>query len=356
VAREFAIPLLSLTELPPCSLAQSGDIVVDANLRKTETFEALRLAFGDVRGHQQRYFMVEHGNWLWRVQADALGASHHIPRHMALNHLRLLLSLGGAKKLNAKQEAALKARVGGESILHAGRSLQHLFDGIMADRPISMSSVSAASADVLHSVKGTGAEKWLTAVRDHHEGTFQHCLLVVGLAASYAQHVNLNEDAAITLTNAAMLHDVGKVAIPVHVLDKPGNLTEAEFERVKNHPAAGYDYLVKQRDIPPAVLDAIRHHHEALDGSGYPDGLRSGEIAPLTRILTVCDIMAALIEHRSYKEDKTPAQAISILVEMAISSKVDYDVVRNLAGCVSQRLPGTLQEVIARLNELISAG
>ncbi len=349
LARELSIPLVKLGETAKGSLACLGEVVIKANLRNIASVEALRNAFGAERGEQKRYFVVEDGDdfRLWRIQADALGASQHIPRKDALYHLRRIVSLGGARQLTENQEMALQAAKGGESILNAGRSLARLFDGMLADRPISMSGVSTASADVLRSVKGVGAEQWLTTVRDHHEGTFQHCLLVTGIAASYASHANINEAAAVTLTNAAMLHDIGKSTVPLHVLDKPGTLSDDEFELVRKHPAAGYDYLIKQRGTPSAVLDAVRHHHEALDGSGYPDGLRASEISALTRILTVCDIMAALIEHRSYKEDKTPAQAISILVDMAIRSKVDYDVVRNLAGCFSQTLPRTLEEVVA---------
>lgn len=349
LARELSIPLVKLGETAKGSLAHLGEVVVKANLKNIASVEALRNAFGVERGEQKRYFVVEDGDdlRLWRIQADALGASHHIPCKNELYHLRRIVSLGGAKQLTENQETALRTAKGGESILNAGRSLARLFDGMMADRPISMSGVSTASADVLRSVKGVGAEQWLTTVRDHHEGTFQHCLLVTGIAASYARHVNLNEAAAMTLTNAAMLHDIGKSTVPLHVLDKNGKLTDEEFELIKKHPAAGYDYLLKQRDTPAAVLDAVRHHHEALDGSGYPDGLRAAEISPLTRILTVCDVMAALVEHRAYKDDKTPAQAISILVDMAIRSKVDYDVVRNMAGCFSQTLPKTLEEVVA---------
>lgn len=349
IAQQLSLPLLRLSDVAKGELGDLGDIVVKANLKNIGSVEALRRGFGDVRGHQRRYFIVEEGSdlRLWRIQADALGASHHIPRRSALNHLRRAVSLGAAMALTEKQEAMLRASNGGESILNAGRSLARLFDGMMADRPISMSGVSTASADVLKSVKGVGIEQWLTTVREHHEGTFQHCLLVTGLAAGYARQVKLNEAAAVTLTNAAMLHDVGKSMIPLHVLDKPGKLTDEEFELIKKHPAAGYDYLLKQRDTPAAVLDAVRHHHEALDGSGYPDGQRASQIMPLTRILTVSDIMAALIERRSYKEDRTPAQAISILVDMAIRSKVDYDVVRNMAGCFSTTLPRTLEEVVA---------
>jgi len=146
--------------------------------------------------------------------------------------------------------------------------------------------------------------------------------------------------------NAALLHDVGKAVIPRHILDKPGKLSPEEFEAVKLHPAAGFDYLSKHGGVSPLVLDAVRHHHEALDGSGYPDKLRGEQISPLTRILTVCDIFAALVEARPYKQTRSPQEAISMLVDMSISSKVDYAAVRTLGGSFGVALPESFGDVV----------
>ena len=105
----------------------------------------------------------------------------------------------------------------------------------------------------------------------------------------------------------------------------PGRLTPAEFDAIKAHPSAGYEsYLANQPGIDPQVLDAVRHHHEALDGSGYPDGLRGTQIGLLTRVLTVCDIFAALTEARAYKPARLPQEAVSVLVGMALDGKLDY--------------------------------
>ena len=123
IARELSIPLLKLSELTKGSLARRNEVVVKANLRNIANVEALRNAFGGVRGQQKRYFVVEDGAdlRLWRIQADALGASHHLPRKNLLFHLRRFVSLGGAKQLTDKQEAALHAaRGGGRSSTPAG--------------------------------------------------------------------------------------------------------------------------------------------------------------------------------------------------------------------------------------------
>ena len=90
-------------------------------------------------------------------------------------------------------------------------------------------------------------------------------------------------------------------------------------------------------------------HHEALDGSGYPDGLKGDQIPPLTRILTVCDVFAAIVETRSYKSAQPTTSAIMTLVDMALRSRVDYEAVRRLASAFSIPLPQTLEELAASL-------
>jgi HD-GYP domain-containing protein (c-di-GMP phosphodiesterase class II) len=113
-----------------------------------------------------------------------------------------------------------------------------------------------------------------------------------------------------------MFHDIGKASIPIAVLDKPGRLDEQERALIETHPAAGYDALKGTRGISPEILDAVRHHHEFLDGSGYPDALGAESITDVVRILTISDIFAALIEDRRYKPPMSRPQAYEILCGM----------------------------------------
>jgi HD-GYP domain-containing protein (c-di-GMP phosphodiesterase class II) len=115
------------------------------------------------------------------------------------------------------------------------------------------------------------------------------------------------------LYSAAMFHDVGKAQIPLAVLDKPGRLDDQERALIETHPAIGYDALKGTPGMSPDILDAVRHHHEYLDGSGYPDGLGAASISDLVRILTISDIFAALIENRAYKPPMPRAHAYEIL-------------------------------------------
>jgi hypothetical protein len=113
---------------------------------------------------------------------------------------------------------------------------------------------------------------------------------------------------------ASLLHDMGKLAVPEHILNKPGRLTPAEFERMKLHAGIGADILASIR-FPYPVIPIVRHHHENWDGSGYPDGLRGTEIPLGARILSVVDCYDALTSDRPYRRRLSSEEAISILLE-----------------------------------------
>jgi HD-GYP domain-containing protein (c-di-GMP phosphodiesterase class II) len=112
---------------------------------------------------------------------------------------------------------------------------------------------------------------------------------------------------------AATLHDIGKARIPLSILDKPGRLDPDEEEIIRRHPVIGHDLLKGMSGITPEILDGVRHHHEYLDGSGYPDGLKGGQISDLVRLLTISDIFAALIEARPYRAPMPRPDAYEIL-------------------------------------------
>jgi HD-GYP domain-containing protein (c-di-GMP phosphodiesterase class II) len=112
---------------------------------------------------------------------------------------------------------------------------------------------------------------------------------------------------------AATLHDIGKARIPLSILDKPGRLDPDEEEI---NPVIGHDLLKGMSGITPDILDGVRHHHEYLDGSGYPDGLKGGQISDLVRLLTISDIFAALVESRAYRPPMAREAAYEILCGM----------------------------------------
>ncbi len=134
--------------------------------------------------------------------------------------------------------------------------------------------------------------------KDPH--TARHQRNVALLAAALAEKMELTEEQTKGLQAAAAVHDIGKIYIPAEILNKPGELSEAEFSLVKNHPQAGYEIL-KTINFPWPVEEMVLQHHERLDGSGYPQGLKGEEILLTARILSVADVIEAMSSCRPYK-------------------------------------------------------
>jgi putative nucleotidyltransferase with HDIG domain len=158
--------------------------------------------------------------------------------------------------------------------------------------------------------------EWLTAIGCHHNDTYRHCLLVTGFAVGFSLHLGMRDNDQRRLVRAALLHDVGKAFVPVSLLDKKGKLIPEEITILRQHPRRGYEALAAEGSFPPEMLDVILHHHEFLDGSGYPNGLRTEQISDIVRLTTIVDIYAALTERRAYRPPFPHARAFSIMENM----------------------------------------
>jgi putative nucleotidyltransferase with HDIG domain len=191
-----------------------------------------------------------------------------------------------------------------------------MFSAASSSAPIDVNGVKEAGRKIAESIAEDGLSEWLTTVRRHHEGTYQHCLMVTGIAVDFGLSLGVGKVDIERLYTAAMFHDIGKARIPLAVLDKPGRLDAGERALVETHPAAGYEILKENADISTEILDAVRHHHEYLDGSGYPDALCAANISDMVRLLTIADIFAALIEQRSYKPTMPREDAYEIIRSM----------------------------------------
>jgi putative nucleotidyltransferase with HDIG domain len=191
-----------------------------------------------------------------------------------------------------------------------------MFSAIRAGKQIYLSDAERATSQIIDSISQKGLTAWLDDVRRYHEGTFQHCLLVTGVAVGFALDIGFASPDVKRLGMAATLHDIGKARIPLSILDKPDRLDPGEEEIMRRHPAIGHELLKDIAGISPEILDGVRHHHEYLDGSGYPDALTAPEISDLVRMLTISDIFAALIESRPYRPAMPRQNAYKILSGM----------------------------------------
>ena len=185
--------------------------------------------------------------------------------------------------------------------------------------------IAAGSEVILEAVVDTNLQAWVDLVRRFDDAVHQHCLLVAGLMAGLTKFLGFRASDRQRLTEAALVHDVGKAKIPTAILNKPGPLSAEERIIINTHPALGHDMLVGL-GFSDEILSIVRSHHEFLDGSGYPDGLREADIPDMVRLVTISDIFAALIEKRSYKPPLSGEEALSIMQNMG--PKIDQVLLR----------------------------
>ena len=145
-----------------------------------------------------------------------------------------------------------------------------------------------------------------------HEGTGEHCDRLSRAAAAVGRRLGLDDESITALRRGGHLHDIGKVGIPDAVLLKPGRLDEGEWQVMRSHVDLGVQICSPLRSLRP-VLPIIRHHHERLDGSGYPDGLSGGDVPMLARVFQAVDIFDALTSPRPYRLPVTAEEALGVL-------------------------------------------
>ena len=145
--------------------------------------------------------------------------------------------------------------------------------------------------------------------------TYMHSVAVCAMMVALARQLGLDDAQTHGAGIAGLLHDLGKAAMPMSVLNKPGKLTDAEFDIIKGHPVKGHGMLVQAPEMDPMVLDVCLHHHEKIDGSGYPEALRGEQISLFAKMGAVCDVYDAITSNRPYKSGWDPAESLRKMAE-----------------------------------------
>jgi putative nucleotidyltransferase with HDIG domain len=286
-------------------------LVIHVDLRSIQKICELKKVLAGARV-EKRIFLVEDGAHLCASQAYALGATTVLLGQ--LNPPKLLREVGEQIATFAAQRP--EPGTSAAAAFFGETALASVFTAIAGGTPIDVAGTKEAGSLIADAIEEHGLADWLKTVRRHHEGTYQHCLLVTGIAVDFGLSLGVPKADLERLHASAMFHDVGKAKIPLNILDKPGRLEPAERSLIETHPVVGYEALKGNKTISAEILDAVRHHHEYLDGSGYPDGLAADSIYDLVRLLTISDIFAAMIEARAYKAPMRRADAYNILCGM----------------------------------------
>lgn len=228
-----------------------------------------------------------------------------------------------------------------QTIERAREATIEMFNDARMGRAVSPSDVAPLVEDISNSViRNPAAMISLTRMKSMDEYTYLHSVAVCALMISLGLQIDYKGELE-ALGTAGLLHDIGKMTVPEEILNKPGRLTDEEFEIMKGHTTGGWEMLRSAFDANDITLDVCLHHHERIDGRGYPEQLGEEKISQVARMGAVCDVYDAITSTRCYKQPWEPAEAIRKMAEWK-TGQFDEDIFNAFVKTVGIYPTGTL--------------
>ena len=218
------------------------------------------------------------------------------------------------KPVPASQEVERAALICQES----KAAVVSMFEEVRMGKAVDVGGARQLVEDISDSIsRNPGAIISLARLKTADDYTYMHSVAVCAMMVALAKQLRLDEVQTRSCGMAGLLHDLGKVAMPVEVLNKPGKLTDAEFDIMKQHPVEGHKMLLAGSGVDPVAIDVVLHHHEKTSGTGYPKGLKGDQISLYSKMGAVCDVYDAITSNRPYKAGWDPAESLRKMAEWA---------------------------------------
>ncbi|MFI3185553.1 MAG: HD-GYP domain-containing protein [Methylococcaceae bacterium] len=222
------------------------------------------------------------------------------------------------------------------------------------DVKLAKQAVAECVNSVLHS---PDAILWLTQLKKKDEYTSQHSLNVCVLSIVLGRHINLSEVHLNVVGLCGMMHDMGKMLVPLEILNKPGTLDDEEKLIMQSHTSLGYELLKSSDEMHPCAIDVAHSHHERLDGNGYPRKIKQTYLTQYTRIVAIADVYDAMTSDRVYQKGRTHLEAINIMSNLANHHLDEALVIKFIEsigvyppGCLVQMTNGAIA-IVVEVNE-----
>lgn len=247
-------------------------------------------------------------------EAPALGATVVLHKPYPVRVLRQTLS--GMLNTWVEQSWELLEPVQRKALKNTVAAFNSIADAVKDHGHLPYDTVRDSCKPLVEAIQNARFRDMLAGVRNHDDYTYAHSLRVATFLTLFGHGLGLRGDDLLTLTSGGLLHDIGKIAIPLSVLNKPGHLDPAEKAVMRTHVRRTMDMLLERSDVPRAVTIIAGQHHERPDGTGYPLGLSGSSINELARMAALADIFVALTDRRVYKPSMAPEQALAIMADM----------------------------------------
>jgi putative nucleotidyltransferase with HDIG domain len=198
------------------------------------------------------------------------------------------------------------------AVCNKGRAqVQKMFGEARLGRALDAEAFQPLVQEISDSViRNPGAIVSLARLKTQDDYSYMHSVAVCALMVALGRELGFDEEQCRTAGTAGLLHDVGKALMPLDILNKPGKLTDAEFDVMRSHPVRGYELLSEARGTDAGAMDVCLHHHERFDGGGYPHKLPNDQLNQLVRMGSICDVYDAITSNRPYKNGWDPADSI----------------------------------------------
>lgn len=209
-----------------------------------------------------------------------------------------------------------------KSIQRSTEGVIRFFNDMRLGRSVETSEAKAVVSELVSTIStNANTALWFTNLRSRHEEAAAHCMNTAILALAFARHLGYSHEQMQIIGLGALLHDLGIARVPARILESAEPLTDADVQLIHRHPRDAYNVLKLTRDFPPEALDIILHHHERVDGSGYPDGLSGDQISESVRIVAIANRYDSITSARTYRPAMMPPDA---LAEMHKRAEQDF--------------------------------
>ncbi|MGK0498970.1 MAG: HD-GYP domain-containing protein (c-di-GMP phosphodiesterase class II) [Oceanicoccus sp.] len=236
----------------------------------------------------------------------------------------------------------------GAAISHydrAKKSVDNALTALRFSQDIDVQEIQTAVKSCVHSIlNNPNAMLWLSQIKDKDDYTAEHSLRVSIMSVALGRELGLLEKELEDIGMAGMLHDVGKIHIPIEILNKEGELNKDEYEIIKTHTTHGRRLLMSKSDVPAITVDVAYNHHEHLDGNGYPRGITGEKIPFFAKIVAVVDAFDAITSDRVYSHGRSTLEAMRILYDCR-GLQFDEEVVRAMIRLIGIYPPGHIAEL-----------
>jgi HD-GYP domain-containing protein (c-di-GMP phosphodiesterase class II) len=250
---------------------------------------------------------------LVRVSCRAVGAEDWLikpyRRSRLLQCISTILNKKVEEKWDALPEIQKKALKGTVDVFNT------ISDVIATGEPLPFGTVADACTPLVEAINNNDFKSILNGVKNHDNYSFAHSMRVATLLSLFGHAAGIHGKDQQILASGGLLHDVGKTAIPLDVLNKPGRLDDAELAVMRSHVTHTITYLEACPDVPKPVTIIASQHHEKIDGTGYPNQLKGSQLNELARMAAIVDVFSALTDRRVYKPAMDPEVALNLMSE-----------------------------------------